>query len=177
MRSNSLLVLTSALLGIGLIYALYNTAVSTIKPLPPTASIDSIVVVKHDRLMYVFEDGQLLRSYKVALGGEPVGHKLFEGDNRTPEGLYLINGKNPHSSYHKNLGISYPSDKDRQAAKRLRKSPGGDIKIHGLPNGKGYIGSAHTARDWTLGCIAVTNEEIDELFNHVSVGTPINILP
>jgi murein L,D-transpeptidase YafK len=78
---------------------------------------------------------------------------------------------------HKNLGISYPNDADRQAARKLGKSPGGDVKIHGLPNGQGYIGSLHTLHDWTYGCIAVTDEEIDELFKHVSIGTPINILP
>lgn len=145
--------------------------------LPPSVKIDSIVVVKQKREMYVFQKHTLLKTYKIALGRNPIGHKQVQGDNRTPEGLYHIYGKNANSSCHKNLGISYPNESDRQNAKRLGKSPGGDIKIHGLPNSQGYIGSLHTAKDWTYGCIAVTDEEIDELFTHISVGTPINILP
>jgi murein L,D-transpeptidase YafK len=145
--------------------------------LPSHVSIDSIVVKKDKREMYVFQHHQLLKTYKIALGRQPMGHKQWQGDNRTPEGLYHIYNKNPHSSCHKNLGISYPNNTDRRAANKLGKSPGGDIKIHGLPNGQGYIGSLHTLKDWTYGCIAITDEEIDELFKHVSIGTPINILP
>jgi len=145
--------------------------------LPKGAVVDSILVVKNQRKMYVFRKGVILKTYTIALGRQPVGPKQSKGDNKTPEGLYFINGKNAYSSCHKNLGISYPNNKDRIRAKKLGLPTGGDVKIHGLPNGQGFIGAAHTAYDWTYGCIAVTDEEIDELFNKVAVGTPINILP
>ncbi|OSZ82958.1 hypothetical protein CAP35_03135 [Chitinophagaceae bacterium IBVUCB1] len=145
--------------------------------LPAAASIDSIVVYKSKRIMQVYQNKQLLKTYDIALGENPIGHKQYEGDRRTPEGLYYIHDKNPNSTCHKNLGISYPNDADRQHANTLGKPTGGDIKIHGLPNGQGYIGKLHTASDWTYGCIAVTDEEIDELYAHTPVGIPINILP
>ena len=138
---------------------------------------DSIVVFKQKHEMCVYKNKALLKVYKVALGLEPCGAKQCEGDMRTPEGIYFINGKNPHSLYHKSLGISYPAAKDMAIARRLGKRPGGEIKIHGLPNGQGYVGELHRLKDWTHGCIALTDEEIDELFNRVEVGTPVNILP
>ena len=140
-------------------------------------NVDSICVEKSIRKMTVFYNGSPLKSYAIALGGNPIGHKQHQGDLRTPEGLYTINDKNPNSGYHKNLGISYPNNADRAAARTLGKTPGGDIKIHGLPNGQGYIGKAHVISDWTWGCIAVTDEEVNELYNAVSIGTPILILP
>ena len=145
--------------------------------LPKGVIIDSIVVVKNLRTMYVFHRGAVLKTYIIALGRQPVGNKICQGDNRTPEGLYFITSKNPNSCCHKNLGISYPNRQDRLRARKLSRSPGGDIKIHGLPNGQGYIGAAHTNTDWTYGCVAVTDEEIDEIFSKVAVGTPVNILP
>ncbi|MBL7718506.1 MAG: L,D-transpeptidase family protein [Flavipsychrobacter sp.] len=145
--------------------------------LPGYVVIDSIVVHKKQRKMCVYQEGEFVKSYRIALGPSPVGRKRYKGDNRTPEGLYYIEDKNPFSDYHKNLGISYPNDNDRARARRNGRSPGGDIKIHGLPNGKGYLGSSHARYDWTEGCIAVTNREIDELYRHVEVGAPINILP
>ncbi len=138
--------------------------------------IDSIVVLKQRHEMRVYGHHSLLKIYKVALG-EPVGAKQFRGDWRTPEGMYFINVKNLHSAYHKSMGISYPSAKDRARAQQYHKDPGGNIMIHGLPNGQGYIGAAHRLKDWTAGCIAVTDEEIDELFTRVEVGTRVNILP
>lgn len=140
-------------------------------------NIDSIVVLKSERRLQVYNNGHLLKTYKIALGEHPIGHKQYEGDRKTPEGLYFINGKNPNSTCHKNLGISYPNDTDRAAARKIGKSPGGDIKIHGLPNGQGYIGRMHSMKDWTYGCIAVTDEEVDEIYDHTAVGIPINILP
>ncbi len=144
--------------------------------LPDTARIDSMVVYKSKRTLLVYENNQLLKTYKIALGENPIGHKQYEGDRRTPEGLYRIFDKNPNSTCHKNLGISYPNDADKETARQLGKPPGGDIKIHGLPNGQGYIGKAHRLKDWTYGCIAVTDEEVDELYEHTPLGTPINIL-
>jgi murein L,D-transpeptidase YafK len=142
-----------------------------------SASPDSIVVFKQKHEMCVYKHKELLKVYKVALGLQPSGAKQYEGDMRTPEGLYFINNKNEHSLYHKSLGISYPAAKDRAIAKKLGRRPGGDIKIHGLPNGHGYVGELHRLKDWTHGCIALTDEEIDELYAHVAVGTPVNILP
>ena len=141
------------------------------------STVDSICVVKHLRELYVFHKDTLLKIYRMSLGDAPVGHKHTEGDEKTPEGLYFIDGKNPFSSCHKNLGISYPNAADCAYAKRLGKPTGGDIKIHGLPNGQGYIGAGHLLDDWTNGCIAVTDEEIDELYGHVRVGAPILIMP
>lgn len=138
---------------------------------------DSIVVLKQKHEMCVYRNKELLKVYKVALGLEPTGAKQYEGDMRTPEGVYFINNKNEHSLYHKSLGISYPAAKDRVTAQKLGRRPGGDIKIHGLPNGQGYVGELHRLKDWTHGCIALTDQEIDELYSHVAVGTPVNILP
>ena len=145
--------------------------------LPEGTIIDRMVVQKGLRKMYVYHGDELLKSYDIALGFEPEGHKEVEGDGKTPEGIYQIIDKNPNSAYHRNLGVSYPNDADRAHARALGKSPGGDIKIHGLPNGKGYIGRAHLLKDWTAGCIAVTNEEIEELDRCVKIGASINILP
>jgi len=139
--------------------------------------IDNIVVYKSKREMLVFSNGQLLTTYKISLGKQPVGAKEFEGDKKTPEGIYFINDKNPNSSYHKNLGISYPNKNDIENAKKIGKSAGRDIKIHGLRNKMGFIGKFHRWFDWTLGCIAVTNDEIDELYKTIKIGTPIEIKP
>lgn len=125
--------------------------------------------------MKVYSEGLLLKTYKVSLGKNPLGRKQFEGDCRTPEGIYSIDGKNPKSAFHKNLGISYPNEKDLENAKRLGKPTGGDIKIHGLRNGKGYISKFHRWKDWTAGCIAVTDTEIDELYDAVKMGAEIYI--
>ncbi len=143
--------------------------------LAPNTKIDKILVEKSRREMHVFFQGKLLKTYKVALGFNPIGHKQFEGDGKTPEGLYYINDKNPNSAYYKNLGVSYPNDKDRAFADSLGKSPGGLIKIHGIKNGVGSLGEIIQLRDWTAGCIAVTNDEMEELYNAVPIGTPIEI--
>jgi murein L,D-transpeptidase YafK len=140
-------------------------------------SVDSIVIIKHLRELYVYHDTALQKIYRIALGDAPVGHKHFKGDEKTPEGLYYINDKNPNSACHKNLGISYPNAADRTYAAQHGRSPGGDIKIHGIINGQGYIGKAHLLHDWTNGCAAVTDEEIDELYQHTPTGIPILILP
>jgi murein L,D-transpeptidase YafK len=145
--------------------------------LPNHIQIDRIVVHKSKREMLVYSNGELQKTYKVSLGRQPVGHKKFEGDKKTPEGIYFINDKNPRSGYHKNLGISYPDKKDLENARRLGKPAGGDIKIHGIRNGLGFIGKFHRRFDWTLGCIALTDKEIDEIYHAVKIGTPIEIKP
>lgn len=141
------------------------------------SNVSLIKVYKSKRILEAYEDGVLVKSFSISLGRNPKGHKQFEGDNKTPEGNYFIDGKNPNSKYHKNLGISYPNNQDRKFAKAAGKSAGGDIKIHGLPNGKGEIGKAHLLSDWTAGCIALTNAEIDELYAAVKYKTPIQIYP
>lgn len=118
-----------------------------------------------------------LHRYRVALGGEPKGAKTRQGDHRTPEGEYVIDSRNEHSHYYKALHVSYPNETDRQRARMLGVSPGGDIMIHGLPNGEGFIGKAHLLHDWTDGCIAVTNEEMDEIWKLVSIHTVVQIRP
>jgi len=145
------------------------------KPLDENKIIDKILVLKSKRQLQVFNKGKLIKTYKISLGREPVGAKQFEGDDKTPEGQYIINDKNPNSGYHLNLGISYPSASDIQFAKSKGKSPGGLIKIHGLKNGRGFIGKFHRFFDWTHGCIAVTNKEIEELYHNVEIGTIIEI--
>ena len=127
--------------------------------------------------MSAYSKGKLLKTYPIALGKQPVGHKHFEGDGKTPEGKYRINDRNPNSAYHKNLGVSYPNDADKAYAAAQGKSPGGLIKIHGIKNGWGSIGKKHLQRDWTDGCIAVTDEEIDELYRSVKHNAEIEILP
>lgn len=118
-----------------------------------------------------------MHSYKVALGSEPVGPKSREGDHRTPEGVYVLDSRSPNSHFYKSLHISYPNAKDTAAAKKLGVSPGGDIMLHGLPKKYAWLGKAHTLHDWTDGCIAVTDEEMDEIWKLVRVGTPIEIKP
>ena len=143
--------------------------------LPNGTQIDNIVVNKSKREMLVYSNGELQKTYKISLGGQPIGHKEFEGDKKTPEGIYSINDKNPNSGYHKNLGISYPNKGDLENAQQLGKPAGGDIKIHGLRNGIGFIGKFHRWFDWTVGCIAVTDKEIDELYKAIKIGTRIEI--
>ena len=145
--------------------------------LPRDIQIDNIVVYKSKRELLAYSNGQLHKTYKISLGRQPIGSKEFEGDKKTPEGIYFINDKNPNSGYYKNLGISYPDKDDIENAKHLGKSAGGDIKIHGIRNKIGFIGKFHRWFDWTLGCIAVTNGEIDELYKAVKIGTRIEIQP
>ena len=146
-------------------------------PLPADVRFDKLVIEKSARRLTAWSKGECLREYRVALGFEPVGPKRVQGDGKTPEGRYHVDGKNPHSRFYKNLGVSYPDKNDRKNAAALGGSPGGDIKIHGLGPGFRHLGPVHWMYDWTLGCIAVTDEEIDELYKHTNVGAIIEILP
>jgi len=138
---------------------------------------DRIIVHKKEHTMELMHAGTVIKSYKIALGRNPVGPKQREGDFRTPEGVYVIDRRNAKSEYHRSLHISYPNANDRERARKLHVSAGGDVMIHGLPNGYDYLGAAHRRWDWTYGCIAVTDEEIDEIWRLVDNGTPIEILP
>ncbi|HJT81489.1 MAG TPA: L,D-transpeptidase family protein [Chthoniobacterales bacterium] len=145
--------------------------------LPDNPTIDRMVVEKSARKLSVFRDGKLWKTYAVALGGNPIGHKQEEGDMKTPEGVYTIDYRNPQSDFHLALHVSYPSAEDTARAAERGVSAGGDIMIHGLPNGQGSMADAYRNRDWTLGCIAVTDEEIEELWRITPDGTPIEIRP
>ncbi|HEY5893053.1 MAG TPA: L,D-transpeptidase family protein [Chthoniobacterales bacterium] len=136
-----------------------------------------ILVEKSKRSMSLFRDGRMLKAYSIALGPNPQGHKQQESDGRTPEGIYWIDWRNPQSKYHLSLHISYPNAEDVKSAAARGVSPGGDIMIHGLPNGTDSGGKVPLARDWTAGCIAVTNAEIEEVWAAVPDGAEIEILP
>ncbi|MEG9488395.1 L,D-transpeptidase family protein [Mannheimia indoligenes] len=151
--------------------------VKNFESLPEGIEITRLVVLKGRRQMFAYNGDKLIKIYPISLGFNPIGHKQFEGDGKTPEGIYTINERNKNSSYHKNLGISYPNSQDKAFAEAQGKSAGGLIKIHGLRNGFGDIGRNHLLKDWTHGCIAVTNEEIDELFLSVIHRAEIEIKP
>jgi len=141
------------------------------------AQADSIVVSKTQRKMELYSDGKVIKTYRIALGPNSVGPKTRQGDHRTPEGTYRIDAKNAHSRYHLALHVSYPDAKDRERARKLGVSPGGDIMIHGLPDQYAFLGPLHTKYDWTDGCIAVSNAEIEEIWKLVPVGTEVQINP
>ena len=138
---------------------------------------DKILIEKKERRLTLISKGKVLKTYKIALGGNPIGPKERQGDNKTPEGTYVIDGRNKDSSYHLSLHISYPNEKDKKRAKELGVSPGGDIMIHGIKNGFSWVGDSHTEVDWTKGCIAVTDEEIEEIDKLVPNGTIVEIRP
>ena len=134
-------------------------------------------LLKAERRLLLFRGEQLLAAYRVALGSQPEGAKERRGDGRTPEGRYVLDWRHDASKFHRQIHISYPSPRDRSRAAAAGVSPGGGIMIHGLPNGLGDIGADHAAGDWTNGCIAVTNQEMDEIWQAAPDGTPIEILP
>ena len=141
------------------------------------AKADQVIVVKSQRTLTLLSQGKVLRTFKVALGGTPVGAKEQEGDHKTPEGRYILDRRNPKSRFYKSIHVSYPNDQDKQRGSQRGVSAGGDIMIHGLPNGFGWLGATHRNMDWTDGCVAVTNGEMDEIWELVSDGTPIEIRP
>lgn len=139
--------------------------------------VDRVVVYKQQRKLLLLAQGKEVGSYKIALGSEPIGSKTRQGDHRTPEGSYVLDSRNANSRFYRAFHISYPSPRDIAAAKALGVNPGGDIMLHGLPKEYAWVGKAHTLHDWTDGCIAITNEEMDEVWRLVRVGTPIDIKP
>jgi murein L,D-transpeptidase YafK len=138
---------------------------------------DKIVILKSAHSMTLLSGGKVLKTYKIALGSVPVGPKHVEGDHKTPEGTYLIDAKNGHSQFHLSLHISYPSAADQQRARSMGARPGGAIMIHGLAKPFAYPGPLHRQTDWTDGCVAVTNAEIEEIWQLVPVGTRVEIRP
>ena len=137
---------------------------------------DFVLVDKSDRLLVVYRRGQAIRAYRgLQFGDAPYGHKQFQGDERTPEGRYSIDTRNPQSAFHLSLRISYPNDHDRAFAAAYGRSPGGDIFIHGQPNA--FLGRPTLRNDWTAGCIAVADAEIEELWRITPTGTQVEIRP
>jgi tetratricopeptide (TPR) repeat protein len=143
----------------------------------PKGPADRILIEKKARRLTLFSQGKQLKSYPIALGGNPDGPKERQGDNKTPEGIYRIESRNRNSSYHLALRISYPNERDKKRAQQLGVSPGGDIIIHGIKNGFSWVGGLHTELDWTKGCIAVTDQEIEEIEKLAPNGTTVEIRP
>ena len=138
---------------------------------------DSVLVIKSESTLYLMKNGVMLKMYHVAFGANPKGHKQQEGDDRTPEGKYILDYKNENSSFYKAIHISYPNDDDKKRAKEKGVSPGGQIMIHGQKNGFGWLSFITQRFNWTDGCIAVSNSDMEEIWNAVDVGTPIEIKP
>ncbi len=180
-RRKSLLLL-SVLLIVSFGYYQYIRKKQLATPSPPhltapISHIDSILVEKGKRLITFYQNDQPIRIYAIALGFAPVGTKTQEGDGKTPEGKYKIIAKNPNSLFHLSVKISYPAQEDIKQAAQRNVSPGGEIMIHGLGKGFAWLGAKHVLKDWTLGCIAVTNEEIAEVYPFIHIGTPVEIRP
>ncbi|MCA1940616.1 MAG: L,D-transpeptidase family protein [Caenispirillum bisanense] len=150
-------------------------AVAAMRPMG--SMIDKIVVEKGKRVLTLMSEGRAVKTWPIALGWEPDGHKQYEGDGRTPEGWYVIDYRNDESIYYRSLRISYPNGEDRASAAARGKSPGGDIYIHGQPTTIKSSLRAKTMKDWTAGCIAVSNDAMDELWALIDIGTPIEIFP
>ena len=168
-------VLTLALVGafvLGAVWAHPRT-----EPFPVGTTADLLVLEKTAHKLSVYAHGLMLRTYRVSLGRGGLDAKLREEDRRTPEGRYFIDRHNPSSGFHKALHVSYPSPADVARAKAGGYRPGGEIMIHGIRNGLGWLGRAHLLVDWTAGCIALTDAEIDDLYPIVPDGTPIELRP
>jgi murein L,D-transpeptidase YafK len=160
---------------IGVVISLYLLSFFRQNTSSPLVAIDYILVEKNRHILSVYHQGQCVKKYDIALGFSSVGSKEQEGDGKTPEGKYYISRKNPQSVYHLSLAISYPSAIDQMVAMHKGFEPGKDIMIHGLRKGFGWIGYYHRLLDWTRGCIAVTNQEIEEIYQATKVGTVIEI--
>jgi murein L,D-transpeptidase YafK len=165
-----------AVLAIFIFVAFSSQALSASDPsLPAPVIADKVVVLKGERKLMLMKGDEVLKTYTVALGGNPVGGKVRQGDRKTPEGNYVLDRHNVHSQYYKSIHISYPNAEDLARARKLGVLPGGDVFLHGLPND--FRGQHSGPGDWTNGCIALNNAEIDEIWRAVADGTPIEIKP
>ncbi len=164
-------------LGFGLALIAFATTLGASAADTTPQKADSILIIKKDHVMELLANGKVIRTYKVALGRGGLEPKQREGDDRTPEGHYKIDSRNPASRFYKALHISYPDAEDRKRAAKLGVPPGGAIMIHGLPGGMAWLGPVHRVYDWTAGCVAVTDAEMDEIWNLVPIGTPVEIHP
>ena len=185
-RAGRVLQVASAVFAIAMLFA-HAALADEEMPFVPTdvpvdvnmvcATIDRVVVIKSERVLRLVAGDVVVKEYEVALGGQPEGCKECDGDQRTPEGTYMLDYRVSTSPLYRSIHISYPSDEDRGRARDRDCDPGGDIAIHGLPPKWSALGPLHRTVDWTLGGIAVTNEEIDEIWSAVPNGTPIEIRP
>lgn len=148
-----------------------------ITPISAASEADLIIIEKADRQMTLYDGDNELASYRIALGFAPIGDKQREGDGKTPEGRYRIDFKNPNSQFHLSLRVSYPDAEDRAEAAARGDDPGGDIFIHGTPGRRTSYGKDENIRDWTHGCIAVSDGDIEEIWRLVSVGAVVDIRP
>ena len=145
--------------------------------IPSGGRADRLIVIKAERRLYLVRGGEVMRSYRIALGRVPRGTKIYQGDGRTPEGVYSLAAFNPGSRFYRSIRVSYPNEQDRVRAMALGQVAGGDIMLHGLAPERRAYGPEHWRFNWTNGCIAVTDQEIDEIWQRVEVGTPIEIRP
>jgi murein L,D-transpeptidase YafK len=173
----SMIGLIYSVLIMGLYFSVQDFAVQGFAATPTQPRADKIIILKSAHTMTLLRGDKVLKTYKVALGTVPIGPKRVEGDHKTPEGSYTIDAKNPQSQFHLSLHISYPSAADRLSAQKLGARPGGSIMIHGLAKQFAYLGPLHRQVDWTDGCVAVTNAEIEEIWKLVPVGTRVEIRP
>jgi len=166
------------LLSLGLAAALAGCGGSPPKPSPTAHYADRVIVKKAERKLQLLKQGEVIREYRVALGAAPRGHKFQEGDERTPIGDYILDWRNPRSNFYKSIHVSYPNEQDKALAQLLGTPPGGMIMVHGLPNHirSPAIRAEYSRRDWTNGCIAVQDHEMDEIWRLVRDGTPIRIV-
>ncbi|GAK82626.1 uncharacterized protein conserved in bacteria [Vibrio ponticus] len=140
-------------------------------------TVNKVTVDKSKRRLYLLDNDKVVREFRIALGKRPLGHKRYEGDQRTPEGVYKLEYVMEDSQFYRSIHISYPNEQDLAKASRLNLNPGGNIKIHGQKNGESRPSKFVQSFDWTDGCIALSNEEMDEFLSLVKVGTPIEIRP
>lgn len=160
-----------------MIRSVIATALFLIATHAATPQADQVLIQKSARQLTLFRNGKQLRSYHVSLGANPKGAKEREGDGRTPEGRYTIDSRNAYSKYHLALHVSYPNAVDRARARQQRISPGGDIMIHGTPNRWRWVSFVFPHLDWTAGCIAVSDRDIEEIWKLVPNGTVVEIRP
>ncbi len=179
MKARQSSVLVAILAAVAALSATLCLSASPSKPskLAIPLQADSILILKKNHVMELLAGGQVIRTYKVALGRGGLAPKQKEGDKRTPEGHYTIDSRLEASRYHRALHISYPNAEDVKRAEKMGVSPGSAIMIHGLPNGMRWLGASHRLFDWTEGCVAVTDGEIEEIWKLVPVGTPVEIRP
>ncbi len=144
--------------------------------IPSDANVDKVYVDKSERVLKLLSGDRVIKTYHIALGDSPAGHKRQQGDERTPTGTYKLDYKNEKSSYYRSIHVSYPNASDKVQARKRGVSPGGDIMIHGQKNGFGHLAAVTQKRDWTDGCIAVTNDEMDEIMSVYQAGMPIEIV-
>ncbi len=182
-RTNQASCLLLVIIGLGLLAVISTSALAYVKtaakntqPIDDTAIINKVFVDKSERILQLLSDDKIIKSYRIALGDNPVGHKQQQGDERTPVGTYKLDYKNESSIAHRSIHISYPNATDKARAKALGINPGGDIMIHGQMNGFGHLAAINQQRDWTDGCIAVTDDEMDEIMAAVELGISIEIV-